>query len=272
MIPVELCHYTRKDIALEKILVDKKIKFSQLRFTNDPKDSMVRPLAYYDSDISGDIETMNSKFKSIASKIEPLASKIQLDEWKVLCLTKNLKQRIPKNGNSSAFLKGYCRPHMWAQYADNNTGVCLIFDGNRLHENIKNYAIKEQCKIFYGSVSYKNFYTLLDYLNIQNFLKYGEKEIRDYYFKHYKEIFLAKYQDWKNESEFRWLIHNQMSSAEYVSIEGSLKAVLVGRDFPKVYEPALIEICKELKVSAGRMFWWFGEPHPRLDNIYKPKR
>jgi hypothetical protein len=270
MIPVELCHYTRKDTALEIILVNKEIKFSQLRFTNDPMDSMVRPLPTFDSDVSGDIEAITSKTITLASNINPLASKIQLDEWKVLCLTKNLKPRIHKNGNDSLFLKGYCRPHMWAQYAENNKGVCLIFDGRRLHENIKNYAVRKQCKIFHGSVSYKNAYITLDPLNVQNFLKYGEKEIRDYYVKCYKTIFLTKYQDWKNESEYRWLIHAQTPLAEYVSIEGALKAVLVGRDFPEVYVPALKKICKKLKVSAGRMFWWYGAPHPSLDNIYKP--
>ena len=260
MIPTELCHYTKKDIALEKILFDKQIKFGRLRFTNDPKDSRFTLLPTLQ-----DVE-LNWKWNP---EIESLASNIQLDEWKVLCLTKNLKSRTTE-GNSYLFQKGYCRPRMWAQYAENHKGVCLIFDGRQLHENIKRHASKKQCKVFHGSVSYRNAHISPGYLNITNFIKSGENELRDYYRKFYKEIFLFKYQDWKNESEYRWLINNETITEEYVDIEGALTSVLVGMDFPVAYEPALKDLCKELKASAGRMFWFDGAPYPTVDDIYKP--
>jgi len=260
MIPTELCHYTKRDIALENILFDGKIKFGQLRFTNDPKDSRFTALPH--------VKDVEQKW-NWNSEIETLASNIQLDEWKVLCLTKNIRTQTSK-GNSFLFQKGYCRPRMWAQYAENHRGVCLIFDGKRLHENIKKYATDKQCRVFHGPVSYKNAYKLPGYLDISNFMKFGEKEIRNYYLKFYKEIFLSKYLDWKNESEYRWLIHNQTPASDYVSIEGALTSVLVGMDFPVAYEPALKDLCKKLIVSAGRVFWFMGAPHPALDDIYKP--
>jgi len=277
MIPKELCHYTKKDIALEKILYDREIKLGLIGLTNDPKESqidmysMTQPNNYQFS--LSELNETNKLFLSIAK-----------EEWKVLCLTKNLPKRknLDKDfGNVvNQFMPGYNRPRMWAQYAENHTGVCLIFDGYRLHKNI-NETLKNRCKIFHGSVSYVKYAASIQYRSLEfpditkNEIRerigdYFKERIRDYYFENYKSYFLSKYPDWKNESEYRWLVHSEKKSPEFVSIDGALKAVLVGRQFPKVYEPALINICKQLRVSAGRMNWAVGVPYPNFGMLYKP--
>ena len=42
MIPEDVCHYTRADVALEKILLEERLKIGQLRYTNDPKESRTK--------------------------------------------------------------------------------------------------------------------------------------------------------------------------------------------------------------------------------------
>jgi hypothetical protein len=267
MIPSELCHYTKKDVALENILFEKKIKFGQMQFTNDPKESRMKPLGYMmDSD-----KRLNS---DDFAELDNLQAQIQLQEWKALCLTKHQKPRRFKNndkiGYHRLFEMGYSRPHMWAQYAENHTGVCLIFDGKRLHENIKKHTKEKGYILRYGSVDYRNTNSPGGWLNTSGDPKSREETVRQYFLMNYKAIFLSKYLDWKNETEFRWLMYGQTKSPEFVSVEGAITSVLVGMDFPIVYEPALREVCKELGISAGRMRWFDGAPHPNMENIYKP--
>jgi len=271
MIPKELCHYTKKDVALEKILFGKKIKLGLIGLTNDPKEGNQNKPVIMFSNISHQREFNPWEFSDETEKISK-------DEWKVLCLTKHLQGRTTnntlKNVVSSRFRHGYSRPRMWAQYAENHTGLCIIFYGNKLNANI-NSALKdrEQCQIFHGEVTYRNYNSVeskwLDYSDI---IKYGlTNGIRKHYSDNYQHYFLSKFPDWQGESEYRWLIHSPTKEPELISIEGTMKAVLVGSEFPKVYEPAIKKICKELNVSAGRMHWNNGMPDPNFLEIYDPK-
>jgi len=267
MIPKELCHYTKKDIALEKILFSKKIKLGQLGFTNDPKESKPKELSLF----SDPHERLHS-FHEIVQE----AKRVSKEEWKVLCMTETLSDEKGKNVEGidigKFFTSGYSRPRMWAQYADNHTGVCLIFDGFQLHKNITNTLKNQSSSIFHGLVNYQNVNSLHDnMLKYDKYIKpYGLTEgIRKYYLDKYKKYFLSKYADWQNETEYRWLIHSPANSPEFIPITGALTNILVGVDFPKVYNPTLIELCKELNVSAGRMDWIGGTPFPDLTSIYE---
>lgn len=266
MIPEFLFHYTKREIALEKILFDKKIKIGQVGRTNDPKESEPWPLFIMDNTFSqGPLDNADV----LINKIKREAELIQKEEWKVLCLTKHSKKRARTKGGFHRLLEGYARPRMWAQYAENHSGVCLIFDGKKLGENIKNelknkYS-KNECTIRHGSVSYKNYGTSVISIDLVN--KYGtEYALREYLFEHYKDVFLTKYLDWENESEYRWLVHSKTRSPEFVSIEGAIISVLVGMEFPKVYEPTLVKLGEKLNVTVDRIRWQSGIPI--IDHIY----
>lgn len=266
MIPKELCHYTKRETALEKILFGRKIKFSQLGLTNDPKETKFQTRGIADS------LTDEPPYNDIANAAE----RIQKEEWKVLCLTKHLpKRKITdpiKKDFMYPFLPGYSRPKMWAQYAENHSGVCLIFNGDQLLQNIEK-SLGDSCRILHGSVSYKNYGVVTTkFIDFSDIKTLGLTEgIRKHFLDHYKDYFLSKYLDWQNESEYRWLVHSPTNSPEYVTIEGALTAVLVGIDFPKVYIPALVEVCKGLNISAGEMEWTDGRPRAYFGSIYNPK-
>jgi len=268
MIPKELCHYTKRDTALEKILFGGKIRLGLLGLTNDPKESKWNPIAaLYPENYMPKHEEM--------IQLGDEAQRVSKEEWKVLCMSQHFAVRKykeeTKNTVISKFRHGYSRPRMWAQYAENHSGVCLIFDGKKLHANIES-ALNGRCKIFSGSVTYKNYGAIVSELfDYSDILRYGLSEgVRAHYYKHYKHYFLSKYPDWKNESEYRWLVHSPSNAPEFVNIEGALKAVVIGSDFPKVYETAMIEVCKKLKASIGRMNWSNGMPSFDLKGIYDP--
>lgn len=270
MIPKELCHYTKRDTALEKILFGKQIRLGQLGSTNDPKESKWSSLGIIPLDDEDAMKSLGNRDKIIDE-----AQRIYREEWKVLCMTKHLPKskykRVIKNYVVSKFRYGYCRPKMWAQYAENHAGVCIIFDGDKLHQRIQ-ITLKDRFKIFQGSVTYKNYGAAFDKNIDKTYItKYGVTNgIRNFFFENFHDYFLTKYPDWESESEYRWLIHNPDNSPEFVNIEGTIKSIMVGSDFPKVYEPSLRELCIELKVPAGRILWTNGIPNPVFGDIYKP--
>ena len=186
MIPKELCHYTKKDIALEKILFEKKIRFGLIGLTNDPKESKWSPKAFMYPKSSGlTLEETSEVFNE--------SERISKEEWKVLCMTKHLpkrKYREPmKNEIMAKFRHGYSRPRMWAQYADNHSGVCLIFDGKELHKKIE-HELHDCCKIFQGAVTYKNYGSYVsEFIEYSDIVQYGLSDgIRIHYYKHYENI------------------------------------------------------------------------------------
>ena len=48
----------------------------------------------------------------------------------------------------------------------------------------------------------------------------------------YPYFFLRKNHDWEAETEYRWLVYGKEHAPEFIPIEGAIKSVLVGVDFP----------------------------------------
>jgi hypothetical protein len=171
---------------------------------------------------------------------------------------------------------GYARPRMWAQYADNHKGVCLLFDKNKIDEKIQQ---KFKGKCFPGTVGYdgETFVSLSLFLPpatslINDIRILGTKEaVRKYVFDHYAALFLRKNPDWEHETEYRWLIHSTIQEIEDITIDEAIQAVLVGVDFQKIYEPSLIPLCKDLRIPAKRILWKNGIPKTEFETIYEPK-
>jgi hypothetical protein len=273
-IPKWLFHYTKRETALEYILTTGRIKLSLFADTNDPVE-----VKTWGFPIRGVSENKTDGIFDL-SAIEDEANRIRTQEWKLLCLTMDgpgYKEPEPGMLFTGHFHRGFCRSRMWAHYADRHTGVCLVFDGNKLDQSIKE-VLSATSTIFSGPVRYQDHWDKESLAEIGAFfLSYREIEspnvltgLRSHFLRNYEELFLRKSRDWETEFEYRWLVHNTAPGPEYVPISASLRSVIVGVDFPKVYEPSLIELCKNLNTSAGRMYWTGRVPGGSSDNIYKP--
>jgi len=270
MIPKELCHYTKKDIAIEKILYTGKIKFNQIGRTNDPKESLVHLSASYFPSLGN--KNVDGYYILLTNEFQ----RIQKEEWKVLCTTMHSSQKKSQDKITSKFRYGWNRPAMWAHYTENHSGVCIIFDGNKLYKNIKSKL--SQHKLFQKKVSYKKPSMQTKYYDdFQKIIKDQPEiddlraQIRKHLEEKRNEFFFSKFSTWKDESEYRFLAHSTCTDDEFVNIHGTIKSILVGSNFPNAYIPSIEKIATKLNVSAGKMLWVNGIPNPQFGSIYKSK-
>lgn len=272
-IPQDLFHYTKSDTALEIILPSKKLRLGQLGFTNDPRESKPWNILK----LNPNREYKNANPVDVSKVLDEMIPRVMKEEWKVLCFTAEVVPRWINEPLEKFRYRthGYAHPRMWAQYAENHRGVCLWFDGNKINDNI-NRELSGRCKIFHGKVDYdvppgafvlspfpQSIFEDVEELG-------GENAARKYVFDNYEYFFLRKHLDWESEAEYRWLIHSNKPEPEFVSIVDAIKGILIGIDFPDTRKPLLIELCKELKISAGDITYQNGMPVANLNSIYMP--
>jgi hypothetical protein len=270
----ELFHYTKAQTALNNILVDKTLRLSQFQQVNDPKES--KELYFMSFTGSAPTPSQVDLFNTANKKIHDMAKKIKLKEWKVLCFTQNHNDL--ESGKLSAldnpFLAGKYRPAMWAHYASSSKcphdGVCLKFNYQKLNKRIsETFKNKNEYFVEQGAVEYDDMKVLHQPpFNKDGILHLTDMEIeeraREYFFTYYKEIFLLKPNDWKNETEYRWLVHSKSDSPEYTSIVDVIDEVLVGVEFPQGDKRKLVSLCKELNIPPKRLRWVNGIPDEGL--------
>jgi hypothetical protein len=221
MVPKEVFHYTTARTALEKILTEIRLKVGQLRLANDPKESG----AYsFDDYISPSDE--NDDIPKLWVRLRKMATRIKLDEWKILCFCKD---HDDSEFNRTAarhdpFFKGYNRPTMWAHYADNHRGVCLTFDGEKLDAQIRLSSGRKYEVLPDGGLNYvdNNSDAIGEPINTQEISKLSDVQLegwlRAYFHRNYRVIFLQKFNDWQSESEYRWIFHSKESQEFYIPI------------------------------------------------------
>jgi hypothetical protein len=273
-IPTEVCHYTRMETSLEKILVGKKILLGQLGFTNDPRESKPGGFEYFSWEESPTEITQNPQ------EVSREVNRIKREEWRVLCTschndpTFNFMEPIEASYiDHHRFGVSYSR--MWAHYGGNHAGICLLFDGQKLDNNIQESLKDRHCEIRHGFVKYDYEKSVATSPTTDlEFQSYETTEmIRRSLIKHYDENFLYKSNEWKTEHEFRWLVHSKdypNNSQMLIPIEGAIKAVVVGVDFSDVYIPSLRILCEQLGIPAGKISWKNGRPFVNRYSINKP--
>ncbi|MEM8896028.1 MAG: DUF2971 domain-containing protein [Bacteroidota bacterium] len=104
------------------------------------------------------------------------------------------------------------------KYADNNKGVCLVINENKLIERNKSAL----AKIFYKieSVDYKPYLPFLGELeNISP---------KDFFMQYYHQVFFEKHSDWESENERRLFC---IDPPEFLSIDQCLEFIVLGGKF-----------------------------------------
>lgn len=249
-----LYHYTTIETALEKILPNGNLRFSEIINTNDPRE---RKNWNFVLTCPSPKIPQGDKYLEIIAE----ANCIFKRNCKLLCFSSDVTDENANTFNLT--INGFKHPRMWAQYAENHRGICLVFEKKKLSKNIAE-SLKDKGILHHGYVNYTQSIHSYDAFHL-NYDEICFKGLNIYLMEHlskfYRELFFEKNIDWRDECEYRWVIIGNNSNEEYVSIRNAICGVIVGADFPTVYKVVIEKFCQEYKINAAKINWCNGEAH-----------
>jgi hypothetical protein len=242
-------HYTKKEIALEKILPEKSLKLSSFQNMNDPHE-------YNDIALAGTYwgdEPLNHD-KTIM-EVQKKYNDIIKNKSGVISFCQNTFV------NNQLVTHGCLKPRMWTQYGDNHRGVCLVFSKEKLLEYAKTlFPIVMGQKINYYNYLRETLleHKIIDYnrvqsMGIDNYLNESIKSRS-------KNLFFSKHQDYSDENEFRIALIN-VENAEncFIPFIDSLQGVIVGDRFPEIYHGLLNELSTQQNIIFKKIAYKLDE-------------
>jgi len=254
-------HYTNMNTAMEYILADERLRFSSFRKVNDPYEKGIRSLGYTYSgyDESNKVKSHGMRL-NIIDDLE-MMNTIRLDESKLLCFSQN-DDNIRLSGSPLIDIKkyyrtGFFKPRMWAQYGDENQGICIAISREKLANELK--KTYPNFVLYRSQVSYSD---SIEKIRMAHKLKINPNNMtnfREYYInKHIKEyrneIFFSKNADWRDEKEYRYLLITDANENDYfINISSSITAVFCGIEFHNVYMESLLQITKNLDIDVFKL-------------------
>lgn len=254
-------HYTSGPIALEEILTHKKLKLSPFCDTHDPREAKDWRFSFMSSEKRLRLTDTSSegswaKFEQANIRSTELTTKAKR-ESKLLCTT--LDDRDAQSAESTLYARGFTRARMWAQYADRHKGVCLAFRRRLLDEQITKQVDSDH--VYSSPVRYSDEETgefVLNYDSIET--KSLEDALTEHLAKYRNDLFFHKVKDWESENEYRWLVVTPGNAEpNYVDCSASLCGVILGVDFPEVYDVLVRKLCGE-HVAIQRLGYHNGYP------------
>ena len=138
------------------------------------------------------------------------------EKCSVICFTKNYR-------TGPICQEGSNHPAMWAHYAEDSNGVCLVLDKHLVlklnRDNLKGIFHKT------GVVKYRHNCSPDD-----SVMQYVGSSASEFVQKNYKELFYKKHTDWKNEKEIRFFAE---SPEVFLNIKGAIKYIVLGNRLSK---------------------------------------
>lgn len=116
-------------------------------------------------------------------------------------------------------VEGTNHPAMWAHYADDSNGVCIVIDKDAFIEKNKDVLSAHFHK--FEDVEYSPFNT-----PDEEEINYEASTPEEFIKNNWKALFYLKHKDWENEDEHRLFI---MDYDGKLSIDGCIKFVVLGR-------------------------------------------
>jgi len=227
-------HYTRWERLLN--IMETGFRLSVLAYMNDPRESqdwILHTTIYttiYEPEIRVDRDALDKAVAAYKRRLR--ASAFCLDQ--------------PSTGEHAPSVRGYGRPRMWAQYAENHRGVCIVFDRESLNQAIRTtYPDHDGSFVRDGRVNYVTSHN--DPASIALEYREGEAEacVNEYFTRYGASLFFTKHVDWRDENEYRWLYFDADESGTgrdgmknpYVDIKDSVIGLVLGADYEAAHLP-----------------------------------
>jgi hypothetical protein len=238
-----LYHFTSSHSLLDFILKDETLKFNSLKNTNDPLEyKKILPVMIGDEDPFENYHNYNSEINSFKEKL------------KVACFTIDDFDRL--NTPKAIYGKGFSKSRLWAQYADQHRGVCIVFNKNELLEKLKIMNVKPSA----NKIEYSDENTYLKEISIilSQTKKYDkEKLIKSLYVKNL---------DFQDENEYRILIESHNKEPYYLGIKNCIKAIIIGDNCTPEIRQRIINICNERHINKYDINWSSSGPFINENN------
>ena len=242
-------HYTSLTSGL-LILASKRLRFSPIANVNDPVECE-RRVAW---------STQHKITRDKCQQASKTARELLYDKTVVLCCSTDnselehyklqSEQTDQTDSNPSAVApfrdkvedRGFYRMRMWAQYAGNHTGVCIVLNREVLNANVeKSHPSVEhhEGQVQYGvlhNCNSSNPYSLC----WKEYEEGGiEKAVSCHLRRNWQAEYFFKRMDWRDEREYRWVLRGVKSLPAYVGIDGAMEAVILGCEFDRECEESI---------------------------------
>lgn len=257
-----LFHYTRTSTALERILPDGKLRLSLLKDTNDPREYKFKLLNMLGWSLPEGIADVYRDAHTVFDRIIRM-------ECRVGCFCTNAAPVIElENGKTEidrhSSNVGWNKPRMWSQYGENHHGICLVFSRTGILQGLK--MPYQTCA---WSVSGYVHYMRDDHIPISAMTLDGNRLATEgletycahHIQGHYRDLFLTKHVDYRDEAEYRFILADPGNILQYVDISASLLGVIAGDRTPEVYFPLIEQLALKYKATCRRAYWDRGKAH-----------
>jgi hypothetical protein len=261
-----LYHYTNIE-SLRLILDSGTIRLGPLSATNDPCE--------YNEWIAG-------LFFSSAHVDAPMAPSDEIEKAKedidrllrrnvcVGCFTLDRNPRREAE-QDSLFHRGWARARMWDQYAQRQTGACLVFNQNaligcveeachlepinfeRMQGRVRYFDQRQKFAVALDAIRRDGVESVIELMRTARFAPGG--------------LYYRKNHDWASEEEYRITVirsnptEDELDHPLFVPFNSALEAIVVGEHFPNTELSVIGHRKAAADVQLYQCLWIEGSPH-----------
>jgi hypothetical protein len=247
-----LAHYTKRDTAFTEILPQGQLRMSPYTRVNDPLENkpwQIPPTAFEGaSKPLWEWWTFGEEIREIWQSA------------KLLALTGDAPAEDGYKGAASRYGACWARARMWDRYAEDHAGVCLVFDADRLRENILDSLVAQGLPdSYFDSVEYtpEGPFPQLQRLVVPTSPgEPGDAPRPAYFLKHHRrDFFFIKALDWRSEYEHRFVVIAPGDEYVYADYGDALVAVLAGEKFPGSEVAGARRACERVGTELRALKW-----------------
>lgn len=242
-------HYTSSWNAREYILPKRSLRLGRYTQTNDPRESKTWSFNLTGTSLEG---YTNAEFTWLSDGLKKHA--------RLLCFCEDSDQYVGETLRQTHY-RGFGKPRMWAQYAEGHAGVCLVFDRAKLLKCFE-AQIESRYTAGIGKVQYRShnplaiqehhaFWVYVDALK-----QLGQEAYMAWHMKHFfKDLFLEKMEDWRDENEWRLIAFSEGDGDLYLDYEDSLVGIVFSDGALTHDVLKMRELCGGLGVKYHKLVW-----------------
>ena len=154
----------------------------------------------------------------------------------------------------------YGRPRMWAQYGEKGEGLCLVLDRNKVQMALEKNA-EHPRYLLEGEVAYYPWLSQvdggaslpsdpdMDWATVNVFDLVNENGM-------IRSTLFMKSIDWRDESEYRWLLYSEESGDVSLALDQCLVGIVLGPNIQnRSHIETVLSYCRRFQRPCHRLFY-----------------